>query len=55
MYRRVGKKRFPLKSARVEIYDDAVSIIEKLLGEEAKTIFEARFKHELQRITGAMV
>ena len=55
MYRRVGKKRFPLTSARVEIYDDAVQIIKKLLGTEAGAVFEKRFMHEIQRLTGAVI
>ena len=55
VYRRVGKKRFPLTSARVEIYDDAVQIIEELLGTEAGAVFEKRFMHEIQRLTGAVI
>ena len=55
VYRRVGKKRFPLISARVEIYDDAVNIVSDLLGTEAGAVFEKRFVHEIQRLTGAMV
>lgn len=55
VYRRVGKKRFPLTSARVEIYDDAVNIVSDLLGTEAGAVFEKRFVHEIQRLTGAII
>ena len=54
VYRRKGKERFPVKSVTLPIYDNAVKVIENLLGQEAKQVFEKRFFHEIKRITGAI-
>ncbi|MBR1734620.1 MAG: phage tail protein [Alphaproteobacteria bacterium] len=54
VYRRTSKKRFPVRSVRIEIYDEAEKIITELLGKEARDVFEKRFLHEIQRMTGAL-
>jgi hypothetical protein len=54
IYRRKTKKRFPVKSVTVPIFDEATKIIEELLGVEARSVFEKRFLHEIKRITGAI-
>ena len=54
VYRRKGKERFPVKLVTIPIFDQAVKIIENLVGEEAKAVFEKRFFHEIKRITGAI-
>jgi hypothetical protein len=55
IYRRKGKERFPVKSVRISIFDDAKKIIEELAGDEAAAVFEKRFKHEILRLTGVLV
>jgi hypothetical protein len=55
IYRRKGKERFPVKSVTIPIVDEATKIIEELLGDEARSVFEKRFKHEISRLTGALV
>jgi hypothetical protein len=55
IYRRKTKKRFPVKSVTIPIVDEAAKIIEELLGDEARSVFEKRFKHEVSRLTGALV
>lgn len=55
VYRRTTKDRFPLKSERIEIFNDALQIIQELCGDEAMAVFEKRFLHELSRITGAIL
>lgn len=54
VYRRTTKKRFPVKSVTVEIFDDASRRVENLIGTEAKQVFEKRFLHEIKRATGAI-
>ena len=54
VYRRTTKKRFQLKSERIEIFDDALRIVQDLCGDEARAVFEKRFLHELERITGGI-
>lgn len=54
VYRRKTKKRFPLESVTIQIFDDAAKVIEDLVGTEAKQFFEKRFIHELHRVTGAL-
>jgi hypothetical protein len=39
----------------IPIYDEAIRIIEELVGDEARSVFEKRFKHEISRLTGALV
>lgn len=51
VYRRKTKKRFPLESVTIQIFDDAAKAIEDLVGTEAKQFFEKRFFHELKRVT----
>jgi hypothetical protein len=55
IYRRKGKERFPVKSVTIPIFDDAVKIIERLCDDEARDVFERRFRHEINRLTGALV
>jgi hypothetical protein len=55
IYRRKTKKRFPVKSVTIPIFEEAVKIISELVGEEAKTVFEKRFRHEISRLSGALV
>jgi hypothetical protein len=55
IYRRKGKERFPVKSVMIPIFDEAMKIIEELVGDEARSVFEKRFKHEISRLTGALV
>jgi hypothetical protein len=55
IYRRKTKKRFPLKSVTIPIFDEATKIIEELVGDEARSVFEKRFKHEISRLTGALI
>lgn len=52
--RRTTKKRFPVKSVTVEIFEDASRRVENLIGTEAKQVFEKRFLHEIKRVTGAI-
>jgi hypothetical protein len=54
IYRRKGKERFPVKSVTIPIFDEAVKIIEELTGDEARSVFEKRFQHEISRLTGAI-
>lgn len=54
VYRRTTKKRFPVKVVKIPIYNDAIKIIEDLLGIETKQIFEKRFLHEIIRISGVI-
>jgi hypothetical protein len=54
IYRRKTKKRFPLKSVTIPIFEEATKIIEELVGEEARSVFEKRFKHEISRLSGAL-
>jgi hypothetical protein len=55
IYRRKGKERFPVKSVRVPIFDEAMKIVEELVGDEARSVFEKRFRHEISRLTGALL
>jgi hypothetical protein len=55
IYRRKTKKRFPVKSVTIPIFDEATKIIEELAGDEARSVFEKRFRHEISRLTGAFV
>jgi hypothetical protein len=55
IYRRKGKERFPVKSVTIPIFDEAMKIVKELVGDEARSVFEKRFKHEISRITGALV
>jgi hypothetical protein len=55
VYKRKTKKRFPVKSVTIPIFDEATRIIEELVGNEARAVFEKRFKHEISRLTGALV
>jgi hypothetical protein len=55
IYRRKTKKRFPVKSVTIPIFDEATKIIEELAGDEARSVFEKRFKHEISRLTGALL
>jgi hypothetical protein len=54
VYRRKTKKRFPVKSVSIPIFDEATKIIEELIGDEARSVFEKRFRHEISRLTGAL-
>jgi hypothetical protein len=54
IYRRKTKKRFPVKSVTIPIFDEAMKIVEELVGDEARSVFEKRFKHEISRLTGAI-
>ena len=54
VYRRTTKKRFPVKSVTIPIFEEATKIIDELLGTEARHVFEKRFFHEIKRITGAL-
>jgi hypothetical protein len=54
IYRRKTKKRFPVKSVTIPIFYEATKIIEELVGDEARSVFEKRFKHEISRLTGAI-
>lgn len=54
VYRRTTKKRFPVKSVTISIFDEASRIVENLIGTEAKQVFEKRFFHEIKRATGAI-
>jgi hypothetical protein len=55
IWRRKTKKRFPVKSVTIPIFDEAIKIVEELVGDEARSVFEKRFKHEISRLTGALV
>jgi hypothetical protein len=55
IYRRKTKKRFPVKSVTIPIFAEAMKIMEELVGDEARSVFEKRFKHEISRLTGAFV
>jgi hypothetical protein len=55
IYRRKTKQRFPVKSVAIPIFEEATKIIEELAGDEARSVFEKRFKHEISRLTGALV
>jgi hypothetical protein len=55
IYRRKTKKRFPVKSVTIPIFEEATKIIEELAGDEARSVFEKRFRHEISRLTGALV
>lgn len=54
VYRRTTKKRFPVKSVTIPVFDNAVKCVENLIGTEARQVFEKRFLHEIKRITGAV-
>jgi hypothetical protein len=54
IYRRKGKARFPVKSVTIPIFEEAIKIIEELVGDEARSVFEKRFRHEISRLTGAI-
>jgi hypothetical protein len=54
IYHRKTKKRFPVKSVTIPIFDEATKIIEELVGEEARSVFEKRFRHEISRLTGVL-
>lgn len=53
IYRRKTKKKFPVKSVTIPIFEEATKIIEELAGNEARSVFEKRFRHEISRLTGA--
>jgi 5,10-methylene-tetrahydrofolate dehydrogenase/methenyl tetrahydrofolate cyclohydrolase len=36
------------------IFDEATKIIEELIGDEARSVFEKRFRHEISRLTGVL-
>ncbi|MDR2681595.1 MAG: phage tail protein, partial [Holosporaceae bacterium] len=55
IYRRKTKKRFPVKSVTIPIFDEATKIIEELAGNEAAAVFEKRFRHEISRLTGMLL
>jgi hypothetical protein len=55
IYRRKGKERFPVKSVTIPIFTEAMKIMEELVGDEARSVFEKRFKHEISRLTGALI
>jgi hypothetical protein len=55
IYRRKTKKRFPVKSVTIPIFDEAMKIVEELVGDEARSVFEKRFRHEISRLTGALL
>jgi hypothetical protein len=54
MYRRKTKKRFPVKAVTIPIFEEATKILSELIGDEARSVFEKRFLHELKRATGAI-
>jgi hypothetical protein len=54
IYRRKTKKRFPVKSVSIPIFDEATKIIKELVGDEARSVFEKRFKYEISRLSGAI-
>lgn len=54
VYRRTTKKRFPVKSVTISVFDDATKIIDEMIGTEARRVFEKRFFHEMKRITEAI-
>lgn len=55
IYRRKTKKRFPVKSVTIPIFEEATKIIEELADDEARSVFEKRFRHEISRLSGALV
>jgi hypothetical protein len=55
IYRRKTKKRFPVKSVTIPIFEKATKIIEELAGDGARSVFEKRFRHEISRLSGALV
>ena len=55
IYRRKTKKRFPVKSVTIPIFEEATKIIGEVAGDEARSVFEKRFRHEISRLTGALV
>lgn len=50
VYRRVGRKRFPIRAVRMPIYEEAEQVITKLLDKDARNYFEYRFLHEIDRL-----
>ena len=50
VYRRKTTKRIPVKSVKIPIFDDAVKIIEYLIGAEAAKVFERRFLYEIRKM-----
>ena len=50
VYRRITKKRTPVKSVTISIFDDAVKSIEHLIGAEAAKVFERRFLYEIRKM-----
>jgi hypothetical protein len=55
IYRRKSKERFPVKSVTIPIFTEAMKIMEELVGDEARSVFEKRFKHEISRLTGVLI
>jgi hypothetical protein len=54
IYRRKTKKRFPVKAVTIPIFEEATKIISELVGDEARSVFEKRFLHEIKRMTGTV-
>jgi hypothetical protein len=54
IYRRKTKKRFPVKAVTIPIFEEATKILSELVGDEARSVFEKRFLHEIKRVTGAI-
>ena len=52
VYVRKTEKRFPVRSVRIPIYEDAIRLLNDVVGPEATEVFKKRFKHELRRIWG---
>ena len=55
IYRRVTKKRFPVKAERIEIYEEAHKVMQGVCDGAAQKVFDERFSHELSRITGGLL
>ena len=55
IYLRKGRSRFPVKAARLEIFQEASKKVKELLGSGAGDEFEKRFIHEMHRLTGAIL
>ena len=55
IYRRVTKKRFPIKAERIEIFEKAENIMQGICNKEAQKVFNERFAHEITRITGGLL
>ena len=52
VYVRKTKDRFPVRSVRIPIYEDALRLLNDVVGPEATEVFKKRFEHELRRIWG---